>query len=59
MTIPDFPITSGTLRLSASLFDTSAPEPRFLDHKDTMLTVLPTRDDDRGLLRLGHRWEWE
>lgn len=59
MTIPDFPITSGTLRLSASLFDTSAPEPRFLDHKDTMLTVLPTRDEDRGLLRLGHRWEWE
>lgn len=59
MTIPDFPITSGSIRLSGSLYDTSTPEPRFLDHKETMLTIRPSREDDRGLLRLGHRWEWE
>lgn len=59
MMIPNFPITSGSIRLSASLYDTSAEAPRFLDHKETILNVLPADYGARGLIRLGHHWEWE
>jgi ABC-type polysaccharide/polyol phosphate transport system ATPase subunit len=59
LTIPEFPIASGSIRLSASLFDTSGTESRFLDHQETLLTVQPTRIDEQGLLRLGYQWEWE
>lgn len=59
MTIPDFPIASGAIRLSASLFDGSAEESRFLDHQETILTVIPTQGKDQGLLRLDHAWEWD
>ena len=59
MTIPEFPIASGTIRLSASLFDTSGEGARFLDHQETILSVEPLQPAGNSLLRLGHQWEWE
>jgi ABC-type polysaccharide/polyol phosphate transport system ATPase subunit len=58
MTIPDFPIASGTLRLSATLFDTSGEEARLLDHQETILTVQPIQTAENGLVRISHQWEW-
>ncbi|MBA2452221.1 MAG: ATP-binding cassette domain-containing protein [Chloroflexia bacterium] len=59
VTLPDFPIASGAIRLSATLLDTSGEQSRFLDHQETILRVESTHIDDRGLLRLEHHWEWE
>jgi ABC-type polysaccharide/polyol phosphate transport system ATPase subunit len=59
ISIPEFPIASGTIRLSASLFDTSGEESRFLDHQETILTIQPVGSTDNGLIRLGHQWEWD
>ena len=59
ISIPEFPIASGTIRLSASLFDTSGDESRFLDHQETILTIQPVGNTDNGLIRLGHQWEWD
>lgn len=58
MTIPEFPIASGTLRLSATLFDTSGDEARLLDHQETILNVQPIRLEEHGLVRISHQWEW-
>lgn len=59
VTLPQFPIASGTIRLNATLYDTSAEQFRLLDRKETILRVEPDRFDENGLLSLDHQWEWD
>lgn len=57
--LPQFPLSSGSIRLGATLFDTSGEQPRLLDHQETILNIQPSQLDERGLLRLDHAWEWD